>query len=142
MRRPLAILVTLLALQFPVARAAEPAFVVVVHPAGGVTELSRAQLSRYFLKKTTRWPDGSPVQPVEPLDPALRAAFARQVHQRSGAAIAAYWNALIFSGRELPPLEKSADADIIAYVRATPGAIGYAAAGADTTGVTVVRWVR
>ena len=115
---------------------------VVVHAASGVTELSRAQLSRYFLKKATQWPDGSPVLPVEPLDPGLRDAFARQVHQRSSAAIAAYWNALIFSGRELPPLEKSADADVLAYVRATPGAIGYVAAGADTTGVKIVRWVR
>ena len=62
----------------------------------------------------------------------------------ASAAIAAYWNALIFSGRELPPLEKATDADVIAYVRATPGAIGYVSAGADIAGVKLlaVEWER
>lgn len=138
MRRLLAILPLLLALPAASAFAAEPPYLVVVHPAVQVSELSRVELSRYFLKKSTQWPDGSAVRPVEPLDPRLRQAFARQVHERSVAAIAAYWNALIFSGRELPPLEKSADADVIAYVRATPGAIGYVSAGTDTAGVKVV----
>jgi len=135
MSRPLAILATLVALAAAPAAAAEPDFVVVVHPATPVASLSRAQLSSCFLKKTTRWPDSSPVRPVEPLDPRLREAFARRVHQRSAAAIAAHWNALIFSGRDLPPLEKATDADVIDYVRTTPGAIGYVSAGADTTGV-------
>jgi ABC-type phosphate transport system substrate-binding protein len=138
MRRLIALLPTLLALWAGPAPAAEPALLVVAHPAVTVTELSRAQLSRFFLKKTTQWPDASLVRPVEPLDPRLREAFAQQVHERSAAAIAAYWNALIFSGRELPPLEKSTDADVIAYVRATPGAIGYVSAGADTSGVKIV----
>ena len=113
-------------------------FLVVAHPAAPVTELSRAQLSRLFLKKSTQWPDGSAVRPVEPLQPGLRQAFARQVHDRSLAELVAYWNALIFSGRELPPLEKATDADVLSYVRATPGAIGYVSAGVDTPGVKVV----
>jgi ABC-type phosphate transport system substrate-binding protein len=138
MPRPLAILSTLLALWAVPSAAVEPAFLVVAHPAVQVTELSRAQLSRFFLKKTTQWSDASLVRPVEPLDPRLREAFAQQVHERSVSAIAAYWNALIFSGRELPPLEKATDADVIAYVRATPGAIGYVSVGADTAGVKLV----
>jgi ABC-type phosphate transport system substrate-binding protein len=120
------------------ARGSEPHFLVVAHPSVTVGELPRDQLSRLFLKKDTQWPDGATVLPVEPLHPGLREAFARQVHQRSAAAIAAYWNALIFAGRELPPLEKAGDADVLAYVRATPGAIGYVSAGADTAGVRIV----
>lgn len=138
MRRLLVILPTLLALLAVPSAAVEPAFLVVAHPAVQVTELSRAQLSRFFLKKTTQWPDASLVRPVEPLDPRLRETFANQVHERSAAAIAAYWNALIFSGRDLPPLEKATDADVIAYVRATPGAVGYVSVGADTSGVKIV----
>jgi ABC-type phosphate transport system substrate-binding protein len=134
---PLLALLTALAGAAP-ARAADQPFLVVAHPAIQVTELSRAHLSRLFLKKSTQWSDGSAVRPVEPLQPGLRQAFARQVHERSLADLAAYWNALIFSGRELPPLEKSNDADVVSYVRATPGAIGYVSAGADTTGVQVV----
>ncbi len=138
MPRLLTILAALGVLAAGPSSAGETAFVVVTHPAVTVSELPRLQLSRLFLKKSTQWPDGSPVRPVEPLDPRLRESFARRVHQRSSADVAAYWNALIFSGREMPPLEKAADADVVAYVRATPGAIGYVAAGADTTGVTLV----
>jgi ABC-type phosphate transport system substrate-binding protein len=139
MVRLLALLVQLTALVGAApARAADQPFLVVAHPSTQVSELSRAQLSRLFLKKSTQWPDGSAVRPVEPLEPGLRQAFAREVHDRSLADLAAYWNALIFSGRELPPLEKSSDADVVAYVRATPGAIGYVSGGTETTGVRVI----
>jgi ABC-type phosphate transport system substrate-binding protein len=140
MARLLALLAMLTAFAGGVApaRAGDQPFLVVTHPATPVTELSRAHLSRLFLKKSTQWSDGSAVRPVEPLEPGLRQAFARQVHDRSLADLAAYWNALIFSGRELPPLEKSSEADLLAYVRATPGAIGYVSGGADTSGVKVI----
>jgi ABC-type phosphate transport system substrate-binding protein len=140
MRRSLSLLALLTALGGGAApaRALDRPFLVVAHPSAQVNELSRAHLSRLFLKKSTQWSDGSAVRPVEPLQQGLRQAFARQVHDRSMADLAAYWNALIFSGRELPPLEKASDADVVSYVRATPGAIGYVSAGTDTTGVTVV----
>jgi ABC-type phosphate transport system substrate-binding protein len=138
MGRILTTLTALLALAAAPALAAEPSFLVVAHPSVAVSELPRSKLSNLFLKKGTQWPDGTTVHPVEPLDPKLREAFARQIHERSAAAVAAYWNALIFSGRELPPLEKASDADVVSYVRATPGAIGYVSAGADTAGVKVV----
>jgi ABC-type phosphate transport system substrate-binding protein len=138
MRRVLALLASLAALAAAPTLATGPTFLVVAHPSVAVSELARSKLSNLFLKKGTQWPDGSTVHPVEPLDPKLREAFARQVHERSSAAVAAYWNALIFSGRELPPLEKSSDADVVAYVRATPGAIGYVSGGTETTGVKVI----
>jgi ABC-type phosphate transport system substrate-binding protein len=138
MARSLTLLAALATLAAPPALAAELPFLVVAHPDAPVTELTRPQLSRLFLKKTTRWRDGSTARVVEPLDAKLRESFARLVHERSVADVAAYWNALIFSGRELPPLEKATDGDVLAYVRATSGAIGYVSAGADTAGVKVV----
>lgn len=140
----LLLIAALTALPAGPAPAAERPFLVVAHPAVTVARLPRTQLSRLFLKKGTQWPDGSPVHPVEPLDPRLRQAFAGQVHERSAASVAAYWNALIFSGRELPPLEKATDADVVAFVRATPGAIGYVSAGAEVAGVKLlaVEWER
>ncbi len=121
------------------AAAAEPReFKVVVHPANPAAELDRDALSRLFLKKALRWPDGVAVQPVEPADPAVRAAFAEQVHRRSLNAVRSYWTQLIFSGRDVPPLERAGDAEVVAYVRATRGAVGYVSAGAEAAGVKVL----
>jgi ABC-type phosphate transport system substrate-binding protein len=113
-------------------------FKVVVHPGNPFGELTTAELSRLFLKKTIRWPEGRPVQPVEPAVPSLRERFALTVHGKSLDAVKAYWNQLIFSGRDVPPLEKPDDAGVLAYVRANPGAVGYVSPGAALTGVKVL----
>jgi ABC-type phosphate transport system substrate-binding protein len=107
------------------ALAREP-FVLVVNAANPITSLSRAQASDLFLKKTTRWAFGDPVLPVDLGDGSpLRDAFSREVHARNTAAVKGYWQRLIFSGREVPPPEKSSVAEVLAYVRANRGAIAY-----------------
>jgi ABC-type phosphate transport system substrate-binding protein len=135
--RPL--LATLAALLLAAALpAAADDFKVVVHPENPVAELSAGELSRLFLKKTLRWPEGRAVRPVEPASPPLRERFSVAIHQKSLNATKAYWNQLIFSGRDVPPLEKPDDAAVLAYVRSDPGAIGYVSPGADLTGVKVL----
>lgn len=113
-------------------------FKVVVHPDNPATELDRDALSRLFLKKSLRWPDGVAVQPVEPAAAPLRAAFADQIHRKSLNAVKSYWTQLIFSGRDVPPLERAGDAEVLAYVRATRGAVGYVSASADAAGAKVL----
>jgi ABC-type phosphate transport system substrate-binding protein len=136
MRAPFALLACLaLGAALPAAAAD---FKVVVHPDNPLGELTTTELSRLFLKKTLRWPEGRPVQPVEPGTPRLRERFAQAVHGKSLDAVKAYWNQLIFSGRDVPPLEKADDAGVLAYVRANPGAVGYVSPGADTAGVKVL----
>jgi len=135
--RPLLALLACLALgAAPPAAAGD--FKVVVHPDNPVSQLTTAQLSRLFLKKTLRWPEGRPVQPVEPASPRLRERFALAVHEKSLNAVKSYWNQIIFSGRDVPPLEKADDAGVAAYVRAEPGAVGYLSPGADVTGLKVI----
>jgi len=119
--------------------AADDAFKVVVHPSNkGAAALGRAELSKLFLKKSTRWPDGKEVQPVEPAETAVRERFARKVLDKSPMAVKAYWNQQIFAGRDVPPLEKPSDAEVVAYVRQNPGAVGYVSVGADTSGLLVI----
>jgi ABC-type phosphate transport system substrate-binding protein len=113
-------------------------FKVVVHPDNPVAGMTAAELSRLFLKKALRWPEGLPVHPVEPASQPLRERFAAAIHQKSLNATKAYWNQLIFSGRDVPPLEKPDDAGVLAYVRSDPGAIGYVSPGAELTGVKVL----
>lgn len=125
-------------LSLPVAGAAAEPFKVVANTAVREASVSRDALSRMFLKKTTRWSGGHEIRPVQPRSDALRAAFADRVHDMSLGALRSYWTQMIFSGRDVPPVEKGTDEQVIAYVREHPGAIGYVSSGADTGGVKLL----
>jgi ABC-type phosphate transport system substrate-binding protein len=112
---------------------------VIVHPSNPATQLTRLKVGEIFLKKTNRWPDGHPILPVEPSGKSpVRQRFTLEIYGKQVIAISAYWQQMIFSGKGVPPPEKSNDADVVAFVRDTPGAIGYVWAGADLSGVKVV----
>jgi ABC-type phosphate transport system substrate-binding protein len=137
--RPLALAVAAALAALPgAAPAVADDFKVVVHPDNPASELDREALSRLFLKKSLRWPDGVAVEPVEPSALRLREAFAGQIHRKRLGAVRSYWTQVIFSGRDVPPLERAGDAEVLAYVRATRGAVGYVSASADAAGVKVL----
>ena len=119
-------------------RAQDADFKVIVNSATAVGDLPAADLSKIFLKQGG-FPGGAKAVPVEPAKgAAARAAFAKKVHGRPVAAIETYWQNQVFSGGESPPPTKGSDAEIVAFVKATPGAIGYVSAGAGTAGVKVI----
>jgi ABC-type phosphate transport system substrate-binding protein len=119
--------------------APQSSYRVVVNRANAATTLDRSYASRLFLKKVSAWPDGRVVAIVdqERQSPA-RQAFSREVHQRDADSVAAYWQTQVFAGRDVPPPIAKSDADVIAFVQANPGAIGYVSAEADTGGVKVL----
>jgi ABC-type phosphate transport system substrate-binding protein len=108
----------------------QPGYVVIVNEANGVGAMSAADLSKVFFKKVNRWSTGLDAVPVDlPEGAAAREAFNAGVHGKNLGAVRAYWQQQIFSGRGVPPLEKATDEQVVAFVRATPGAVGYVAAG-------------
>jgi ABC-type phosphate transport system substrate-binding protein len=100
-------------------------FVIVVNEAGPAS-LSKDDVSRIFLKKS------STLTPVDQnKDAKVRSTFSKAVLGRPISAITSYWQQQIFSGGDSPPVEKGSDADVLAYVRSNPKAIGYVASGTD-----------
>jgi len=121
------------------ARGAGPSMRVVVNEANPVSSLSRDELSDRFLKKVSSWADGTLVLPVDQAeDAAVRDTFTREILRKSSSAVRAYWQQRIFSGRDIPPLQKDDDAAVLAFVRRNRGAIGYVSAEAPLAGVKVV----
>lgn len=114
-----------LALLVPSHRASAQAYVIVVNEAGPAS-LSKDDVSRIFLKKNK---DLTPVDQQK--DAKVRSAFTKAVLGRPISAIISYWQQQIFSGGDSPPVEKGSDADVLAFVRNNPKAIGYVAAGTD-----------
>lgn len=111
-------------------------FVLVANPSVSATAISRSEASRIFLRLQSDWPDGGHARPVDQSKASpLRDAFSRQVLGKSLASVEQYWTQAIFSGRAVPPVEKRSDADVLAYVRDNPGAVGYVSASAPLDGV-------
>ena len=99
---------------------------VLVANASGPSSLSKADVSRIFLKKSSQ------LQPIDQeRDASVREAFSRSVLGRPVSAVLSYWQQQIFSGGDAPPSEKGSDAEVLAHVRNNPRAIGYVSAGAD-----------
>lgn len=120
-----------------------PDYRVVVHLDSPIDSLSVDDLSKMFLKRSTRWSDDSPVKAVDqPGGAPVREAFSQAVHGRSAKAIVAHWQQQIFSGRAVPPPELASDELVTSYVSTNPGAIGYVSSGANVRDVKVVEVLR
>lgn len=122
------------------ASANAPPFVLIIHASNEDDVLSRDFLEESFLKKTTRWPDGEHIRPVDlPASSAVRRAFSEKILRRSVEAVKNYWQQRIFSGRDVPPPELDSDSEVVAYVAKHPGAIGYVSSEAKLEHVKPVR---
>jgi ABC-type phosphate transport system substrate-binding protein len=140
--RALGSLLFLLALALCVAStssAAPPALVVIVNADNPATGVSRKFLTDAFLKKSTRWPHGELIRPVDqPPDSAIRRRFSEDILNRSVSAVRSYWQQLIFAGRDVPPPELGSDEKVVEYVLTHSGAVGYVSGSAKLGGAKVV----
>lgn len=112
---------------------------IIVNSANSTADLPGDVVTKLFLKQTTKFPNGTAAQPVDQAKgSAVRAAFSKGMLGRGVAAVESYWQQQIFSGKDVPPPTKASDDEVVAYVKANAGAIGYVSAGASTAGVKVV----
>ena len=115
-------------------------FKVIVNNSVSQESISKKMLSDIFLKKKIEWNDNTKIKPVDlNVNSGTRAAFSNEVHNKSVNAIKAYWQKQIFSGRNVPPVEKNNDQAVIDYVKSNPGAIGYISAGTSAQGVKTLK---
>lgn len=123
-----------------------PGFRMIVHADNPTAAMSAKDLAKLFIKKIPTWDgwvvNGAEVKviPIDQVDNAVRQAFSKAVHRRSVSAIEKYWQKMIFSGRGINPDKFGNDAEVIAFVRSHPGAIGYVSdATAPAMGVKELR---
>jgi len=135
-------LLLILALTAPPVGAQPPdagSLLVVANPDVPVAAISAGLLQRIYLGKATRWSGDLPIHPVMLHDAQVHAAFVTELLDRSQESFSVYWKRMVFTGKGRPPESFEDAAQLAAYLRETPGAIGYLAAGADTTGLKVLR---
>jgi TonB family protein len=97
--------------------------------------VSAMDLKRVFLEERNSLADGTHVEPVLGKDGPVHEAFLQRYLEISQDDLQTYYRALVFTGRGSMPKELGSDAEVVAYVARTRGAIGYVSSEASLEGV-------
>jgi ABC-type phosphate transport system substrate-binding protein len=121
---------SLLALARPVPAGAGEGYVVVVNQANPLHRMSRAELSKLFLRRTSTWPGGAVAVPFDLSGTSpTRKAFTEGVHGKPLWVVVAFWQQEIASGRSQPPAVCATEEAALQAVSGDPGAIAYISEG-------------
>lgn len=118
--------------------------VIIVNDAVPATSLSIDELGRVFQKERVRWSNGLTLEPVDLIEVNnTRERFSRMVFNKSTAQMKSWWQAQIFAGRAVPPVELPTEAQVVEYVRSHAGAIAYVSTSTFTgEGIRRIRLAR
>lgn len=108
---------------------------VIANPSVPSDTISAHELKSVFLVERTALRDGTRVEPVFEKGGPTHEAFLREYLHQSDDQLQNYFRSLVFSGRGSMPKSVSSDAEVIAYVARTKGAIGYVSTDASASGV-------
>jgi ABC-type phosphate transport system substrate-binding protein len=113
---------------------------VIVNPDNPASSVDRDFLRDVYLKKATEWSDGETTYPIDLASKfPERDRFTDQVIRKTAAQLRTYWNQQIFSGKGVPPPEADSVPEVIEFVLANKGAVGYIPADADPGRAKVIR---
>ena len=104
--------------------------------------ISANEVKSVFLEEYNSLGDGTHVEPVLEKDGPVHEAFLHEYLGGTDDDLQNYYRALVFSGRGSMPKQLGSDAEVVAYVARTKGAIGYVSAetiGEDVKTLTIVR---
>lgn len=109
---------------------------VIGHP--GLPKTDAATVARLYTGRAVEL-QGTTVQVVNaPSGSALRQRFLATYLQQDNEQYRAYWTVRRHIGKGVPPRELASSAEVLAFVQATPGAIGYIAADEARPGLNVI----
>ena len=119
------------------ARAAD--YLIVANPAVPVSAVSKEDLKNILLGNKASWDGGGAIKLALLTEGSVHETVIQAVASRSADQFDKYWKKLVFTGKSVAPDTFKTEAELLAFVAKTPGAVGYAAAGAATDGVKVLK---
>jgi ABC-type phosphate transport system substrate-binding protein len=111
---------------------------IIVHPRSSLGSVSSQELEDLYLGRKKKLSDGVNAEPVDLGISALQEAFLKNYVKRSESQYRTHWKKAVFTGQGKPPKKFDTEAELIAYVAATPGALGYVSLEADVSSVKVL----
>jgi hypothetical protein len=100
-------------------------------------EMSAADVKEIFLGAKDSV-GGSAVVPVLASGGAAHEAFLKAYVGKSDAALRNHFKSLVFTGKGSMPKSFATEAEVVKYVAATKGAVGYVSGGVELAGVKKV----
>jgi len=110
---------------------------VIANSSVSASAVSADDLKDVFLENTDSVA-GSHVEPVLLKGGPVHEAFLHAYVGKADSVLETYYRSLVFSGKGSMPKAFSSDAEVVAYVAKTKGAIGYVSSATDTAGVKVL----
>jgi len=110
---------------------------IIANPSLPTDTISMQELKSVFLAEKNSI-DGAYVQPVLEKGGSAHLTFLKDYLRQSDSELQSYYGSLVFTGRASMPRILDSDAEVVAYVAHTKGAIGYVSADAVTDGVKVL----
>jgi ABC-type phosphate transport system substrate-binding protein len=105
-------------------------FTVIVNASVRGKSITRDTLTQVFLGRIERWADGRPISPVDlSVTSEVRKTFSQDVLGMTVFNVRGHWLRAL-TGGHIPPLTRATDEEVIAFVAANPGGIGYVTQGA------------
>jgi hypothetical protein len=98
------------------------------------SSVSADDLKRVFLLTRNSLEDGSHAEPVLLKGGAAHEAFLREYLGKTDSALQTYYRSLVFTGKASMPKTVGSDAEVVAFVLKTKGAIGYVSGSAIAPG--------
>ena len=111
---------------------------VIANPSVGAASVSADELKGVFLATKTSLSDGGHVEPVLEKGGPTHETFVKEYLGKTDAALQTYYRSLVFTGKASMPKTLASDAEVVAYVAKTKGAIGYVGAATAAAGVKVL----
>lgn len=113
-------------------------FKVIANRSVKASEISVDELEKVFLLQKITLKDGTHVEPVLRKSGAVHESFTTHFLNVNGEALQTYYRTLVFTGRASMPKTLGSDAEVVAYVSRTRGAIGYVSPETDTEGTNIL----
>ncbi len=132
------IVLALCAILFAASAAHAEDLIVIANKNVTITSVTRAELQNIFLGKTLKWPDGKRIKMVVLREGGTHKTFLNEMLGKSTSAFDSHWKQVIFTGKGRPPKTADYEEEIVQYVSATDGAIGYIGSGTAHADVKMI----
>lgn len=107
-------------------RSALADLVVVVNVRSGVAAMTRSDVINIFFGRNRQFFNGQEAQPVDLEDThPHRAQFYKQLLGKDLSEVNAYWSRQVFTGRMQAPPRLSSSDEVLKWVAARPGGVGF-----------------